>query len=160
MLVFVVGSYVLSIVGAAEGRRGMNLAVIGTDFADEAGYEAFVREVIERKRNAPAARRLADERPHLRPLPAAPVPNYTTFTCVVRRWSTIRVGKRTYSVPSRLIGHTVEARQHPTTVEVRLTARGGMTTLLVADDGCGFDPGRVAGKGGLGLATIDRKSVV
>jgi hypothetical protein len=37
---------------------------------------------------------------------------------VVRRWSTIRVGKRTYSVPSRLIGHTVEARQHPTTVDV------------------------------------------
>ena len=89
------------------------------DFVDEASYEAFVRAVIERKRNAPAARRLADERPHLRPLPAAPVPNFTTFTCVVRRWSTIRVGKRTYSVPSRLIGHTVEARQHPTTVEVR-----------------------------------------
>lgn len=89
------------------------------DFVDEATYETFVREVIERKRNAPAARRLAEERPYLRPLPAAPVPNYTTFTCVVRRWSTIRVGKRTYSVPSRLIGHTVEARQHPTTVEVR-----------------------------------------
>jgi hypothetical protein len=90
-----------------------------TDFVDEASYETFVREVIERKRNAPAASRLAEERPYLRPLPAAPVPNYTTFTCVVRRWSTIRVGKRTYSVPSRLIGHTVEARQHPRTVEVR-----------------------------------------
>jgi len=89
------------------------------DFVDEASYETFVRDVIERKRNAPASRRLAEERPYLRPLPAAPVPNYTTFTCVVRRWSTIRVGKRTYSVPSRLIGHTVEARQHPTTVEVR-----------------------------------------
>jgi hypothetical protein len=89
-----------------------------TDFIDEATYETFVREVIERKRNAPAARRLAEERAYLRPLPPAPVPNYTTFTCVVRRWSTIRVGKRTYSVPSRLLGHTVEARQHPTTVEV------------------------------------------
>jgi hypothetical protein len=89
------------------------------DFVDEASDETFLREVIERKRNTPAARRLAEERPYLRALPAAPVPNYTTFTCVVRRWSTIRVGKRTYSVPSRLIGHTVEARQHPTTVEVR-----------------------------------------
>ena len=88
------------------------------DFVDEVTYEAFVREVIERKRNGPAASRLADERPYLRPLPLAPVPNYTTFTCVVRRWSTIRVGKRTYSVPSRLLGHTVEARQHPTTVDV------------------------------------------
>jgi hypothetical protein len=89
------------------------------DFVDEGTYEAFVREVIERKRNEPAAARLADERPYLRPLPPAPVPDYTTFTCVVRRWSTIRVGKRTYSVPSRLLGHTVEARQHPTTVDVR-----------------------------------------
>ena len=88
------------------------------DFVDETTYEAFVREVIERKRNAPAAGRLADERPYLRPLPPAPVPNYTTCTCVVRRWSTIRVGGRTYSVPSRLLGHTVEARQHPTRVEV------------------------------------------
>lgn len=88
------------------------------DFGDETTYEAFVREVIERKRNGPAAHRLADERPYLRPLPSAPIPNYTTFTCVVRRWSTIRVGGRTYSVPSRLLGHTIEARQHPTTVEV------------------------------------------
>ena len=36
----------------------------------------------------------------------------------VRKWSTIRIGSRIYSVPSRLIGHTVEARQHPSTVEV------------------------------------------
>ena len=88
------------------------------DFPDEARYEAFGREVIERKRNGPATRRLAEERPHLRPLPAAPVPNDTRFTCVVRRWSTIRVGNRTYSVPSRLLGHTVEAHQHPAHVDV------------------------------------------
>ena len=35
-----------------------------------------------------------------------------------RRWSTIRVSHRTYSVPSRLIGYEVEVRQHPDTVEV------------------------------------------
>jgi hypothetical protein len=34
-------------------------------------------------------------------------------------WSTVRVGRRTYSVPSRLIGEEVEARQHPDVVEVR-----------------------------------------
>ncbi len=88
------------------------------DFPDEASYEAFGRDVIERKRNGPARLRLAEERPHLHALPAAPVPNYTRFTCVVRRWSTIRVGSRTYSVPSRLLGHTVEAYQHPAHVDV------------------------------------------
>jgi hypothetical protein len=88
------------------------------DFADETSYTAFVRELLERKRNGSLAARLIEERRHLRPLPAAAVPSYTTFTCQVRRWSTILVGGRTYSVPSSLIGHTVEARQHPATVEI------------------------------------------
>jgi len=88
------------------------------DFVDEAAYLRFVRRVVDEERNAPAAARLAEERPYLRSLPAARVPEYTTFQCRVRKWSTIRVGGRVYSVPSRLIGHLVEARQHPTTVEV------------------------------------------
>jgi hypothetical protein len=88
-------------------------------FGDEGAFVAFVRDVIERKRNAAAARRLVDERAHLRSLPLAPIPSYTTFTCQVRRWSTIYLGGRTYSVPARLIGHTVEARRHPRVVEVR-----------------------------------------
>jgi hypothetical protein len=88
------------------------------DFPDEASYTGFVRELLERKHNGPAAARLAEERRYLRSLPAAPVPSYTSFTCQVRRWSTIHVGSRTYSVPSSLIGHTIEARQHPAIVEV------------------------------------------
>jgi hypothetical protein len=88
------------------------------DFADEVAYTAFVRDVIERRRNRPAAERLAEERPHLRPLPAVPIPSYTRYTCQVRRWSTIHLAGRTYSVPSRLIGHSVEVRQHPAVVEV------------------------------------------
>jgi len=63
--------------------------------------------------------RLAEERPHLLPLPVKPLPAYTTYRPVVRKWSTIRVGNRTYSVPSRLIGHEVEARLHADVVEVR-----------------------------------------
>ena len=90
----------------------------GRDFDDEPAYLAFVRTVVDRERNARAAARLAEERACLRPLPPARIPEYTTFRCRVRKWSTIRVGGRIYSVPSRLIGHTVEARQHPSTVEV------------------------------------------
>jgi hypothetical protein len=89
------------------------------DFVDEDAYTGFVRAVVERKRNGPAATRLAEERHYLRPLPSSAIPSYTTFTCQVRRWSTIHVGGRTYSVPSRLIGHTVDVRQHPAVVEVR-----------------------------------------
>jgi len=89
------------------------------DFADLGAYEAFVQEVVAYWRNQPAAARLAEERPALRPLPSAAIPSYTTYYPVVRRWSTIRVAHRTYSVPAQLMGHTVEARVHPNMVEVR-----------------------------------------
>jgi transposase InsO family protein len=88
-------------------------------FNDLAGYEAFVQEVVAYWRNGPAAARVAEERPALRALPSAAIPSYTTYYPVVRRWSTIRVAHRTYSVPAQLMGHTVEARVHPNVVEVR-----------------------------------------
>ena len=88
-------------------------------FDDVAAYDAFVQEVVAYWRNRPAAARLAEERPALRALPSAAIPSYTTYYPVVRRWSTIRVAHRTYSVPAQLMGHTVEARVHPNVVEVR-----------------------------------------
>jgi len=89
-----------------------------SDFPSVGSYEAFVREVVARSLNEQVGARLATERERLKPLPAAMVPNYTPYTSTVRRWSTIRVAGRTYSVPSRLIGEEVEARQHPDLVEV------------------------------------------
>jgi len=88
-------------------------------FPDVVAYDAFVQEVVAYWRNRPAAARLAEERPTLAALPSAAIPSYTTYYPVVRRWSTIRVAHRTYSVPAQLMGHTVEARVHPNVVEVR-----------------------------------------
>jgi hypothetical protein len=88
-------------------------------FADIAAYDAFVKEVVGYWRNRPAVARLAEERATLGALPSAAIPSYTTYYPVVRRWSTIRVAHRTYSVPAQLMGHTVEARVHPNVVEVR-----------------------------------------
>ena len=103
----------------ATGHRA-GVAVAGREgtASTRRRYLRFVRAVVEEERNAPAAARLAEERPYLRPLPSGRVPEYTTFQCRVRKWSTIRVGGRVYSVPSRLIGHLVEARRRPSTVEV------------------------------------------
>lgn len=89
------------------------------DFASTDDYLAFVRGVVAKRRNRGIESALAEERARLRPLPSAPVPEYTVFHPKVRRWSTVRVGGKTYSVPSRLIGHEVEIRQHPEVVEVR-----------------------------------------
>lgn len=89
------------------------------DFESVDAYMAFVHEVVDRDVNGSAVRRaLAEERPHLEVLPAAPLPNYTVHKPTVRRWSTISVGGRLYSVPSRLIGHQLNVRQYADTLEV------------------------------------------
>ena len=87
------------------------------EFASVEHYEAFVGEVVARL-NQPKLKRLAEERSALKPLPSCPVPAFTTYRMTVRRWSTIRISNKTYSVPSRLRGHEVEARQYANEVEV------------------------------------------
>lgn len=87
------------------------------DFASQEAYARFVREIVIESR-AKHESRLADERVHLLPLPAVTLPCYTTYEPRVSGWSTARVGGRLYSVPSRLIGEEVEARQHPDVIEV------------------------------------------
>jgi len=88
------------------------------DFPSLETYEGWVREVIEREINRKCEAALLAEREHLRALPQCSVPSYTTHHPKVQRWSTIRVAKRTYSVPSRLIGHAVEVRLHAQQVQV------------------------------------------
>jgi hypothetical protein len=80
-------------------------------------YVAFVQEVVERL-NRPTLPRLAEERDHLRPLPGSRVTAYTVYRVKVRKWSTIRIANKTYSVPSQLRGHVVEVRQHANEVEI------------------------------------------
>jgi hypothetical protein len=87
------------------------------DFADEDAYRAFVAGVVA-KENRRVDAALAEEKQHLKALPSSRVPGYTVVPSTVRKWSTIRIARKTYSVPSRLIGHAVEARLHPDVVEV------------------------------------------
>lgn len=88
------------------------------DFESLESYKGFVRDVVERSRNRHVSGQLEEERRHLLPLPARRLPEYTEFQPKVRKWSTIRVAGRSYSVPSRLIGHEVTARQRPDVIEV------------------------------------------
>jgi hypothetical protein len=106
--------------GRVKALLAQALLVRGhADFDDQGAYEQFVQQVVDVWRNRAAAARLLEERPQLRPLPSAPIPSYTSYHAKVRCWSTIRVAHRTYSVPARLMGHTVDARVYPDVVEVR-----------------------------------------
>ena len=112
--------------GAVEVRHGRTKKLLdqalllrgSRDFDSLESYERFVQQTIEHGHNRYVLQRLAEDRARLSPLPRRPVPAYTTTTPRVRKWSTIRVCGRVYSVPSRLIGHQVEAHLHPNVVEV------------------------------------------
>jgi hypothetical protein len=93
------------------------------DFESADEYLAFARGVVDKSHNKKIAHLLDVERKHLQPLPSTRVPAYTTWTPTVRCWSTISVNSRIYSVPSRLIGHQVQARQHADVVEVFFKGR-------------------------------------
>jgi hypothetical protein len=88
------------------------------DFESVEVYERWLQAIIERD-NAQRSAKLADETPLLERLPYAQIPAYTTCHPTVRKWSTATVGSNIYSVPSRLIGFQVEARQYADTVEFR-----------------------------------------
>ena len=59
------------------------------DFISLEEYGGFVRKVVDR-RNRLVQEKLEEERPHLRPLPPAPVPEYINHRARVRKWSTIQ----------------------------------------------------------------------
>lgn len=101
-----------------KGALAQALVLRGSrDFDTVDAYAAFVRDIVAAG-NRRVQEKLLAERPQLLPLPSSRVPDYTTFRAHVVRWSTIRVAGRAYSVPSRLIGHAVEVRQHPDLLEV------------------------------------------
>lgn len=90
-----------------------------SDFESVEAYERFVRDVAATVQADKVKKRFEEERSKLRPLPATRLPNYTTYTTTVRRWSTIHFARRVYSVPSRLIDVEVEVRQYADFIDVR-----------------------------------------
>ena len=87
------------------------------DFHTTDHYAGFVREMVER-RNRLVKGKLEQEMACLRPLPPAPMPEYANYRSKVRKWSTIQVAGRSYSVPSRLIDQEVQIRLYADWVEV------------------------------------------
>ena len=87
------------------------------DFETADDYALFVGKMVQR-RNRLVQGKLEQEMACLRPLPPAPMPEYVNYRARVRKWSTIQVAGRTYTVPSRLIGKEVQIRLYADWVEV------------------------------------------
>jgi len=89
------------------------------EFPSVGSYLEFVGQIVERDLHAGREAKFAEEMKVLRPLPATRLPEYTRSLVEVRRWSTIQVVKRTYSVPARLIRREVEVWLFADVVEIR-----------------------------------------
>jgi hypothetical protein len=89
------------------------------DFASLEEYDRFVAGVL-RAANAPRQPRLAEELAVMRPLPAGRLAEYREYAPVVSSQSLIRVKGHAYSVPSRLIGHTLRVELHEAVLKVSL----------------------------------------
>ena len=89
------------------------------DFDSVEQYDEFVWSVL-RAANAKRQKRLAEELACMRSLPASRLAEYREYQPVVSSQSLIRVNKHTYSVPSRLIGHTLRVEQHEAELRVYL----------------------------------------
>jgi hypothetical protein len=89
------------------------------DFASLEDYDRFVLGVVQAA-NAKRQKRLAQELACMRALPVGRLAEYREYEPVVSSHSLIRVRKHTYSVPSRLIGHTLRVELHEAQLKVYL----------------------------------------
>jgi len=104
--------------GALKRRLEQALLLRGSrDFESVEAWQAFVDEVV-RKANKARGSRVREEIEGMRVLNVSKLPEYTEEDAPVSEWSTIRVKHCAYSVPSRLMGHTVRVRVYEDKLEV------------------------------------------
>lgn len=89
------------------------------DFDSLEAYDRFVEGIL-RAANARRQKRLGEELAGLRPLPMGRLAEYRECQPVVSSQSLIRVKKNAYSVPSRLIGHTLRVELYEAQLKVYL----------------------------------------
>lgn len=92
------------------------------DFATVLDYEQWAQSVCVMA-NLSRSKRVAQELAVMKPLTAKRLAEYVPELVPVSLWSTVRVRDNAYSVPSRLIGQTVQARIFEDHLEIWFAGR-------------------------------------
>ena len=101
-------------------RLNQHLILRGSrDFDSVEQYDLFVEGVIKAA-NAKRAKALEEELARMRVLPGGKLAEYREYQPVVSSHSLIRVNKHVYSVPTRLIGHTLRVEYYESVLKVYL----------------------------------------
>jgi hypothetical protein len=87
-------------------------------FENVEAYQMFLRRLLD-QRNSNRVERLAEERRRLAPLPANRLDHCKRLKASVNKCSLIHVDRNVYSVPSRLIGETLDVVVDMNWVDVR-----------------------------------------
>jgi len=104
--------------GALKRALVQELLLRGSrEFASVESYEQFLFQVMD-KRNKRRAERLAEEIAVMKPLKATPLANSSKRKVRVSSGSLIRVLKKTYSVPTSLIGKQVTVYVHEWALDI------------------------------------------
>ena len=115
--------------GALKRRLNQHLLLRdGRDFLSLEDYERWVQDVCNQA-NSLRDQRLGEELSKMSTLCVDRLPEYSVVDVTVTSWSTIRVKRNTYSVPSRLIGERLRVHLF----EDRLEVLHGPTPQLVTD---------------------------
>lgn len=88
------------------------------DFESVEAYEGWLWEKLEHG-NRHRGERLVQELAKMRPLQVRRLPEYRVESARVTSWSTVRILRNTYSVPSRLIGEMIRAHVYEQRIELR-----------------------------------------
>lgn len=126
--------------GALKRRLEQHLLMRGSrDFSSVAEYEAWIHGVIMQA-NKLRQKKLREELAVMRKLSVKRLPEFNVEKPTVTSWSTIRVMRNAYSVPSRLIGEEVDARIYDDRIEVFFAnAPQGVFERLRGDGGHRID---------------------
>lgn len=95
----------------------LGLRPAGSDFDTLEEYEQWLSQCL-RQRNQRRCKLLKEEMAVLRSLPTSRLPEYEEVDCRVNKYSLVRVGKGSYSVPPRHRGQRLRARVYESRIEL------------------------------------------
>lgn len=130
-------------VEAANGvtKRSLEQALLvrgSRDFESVKAWQEFV-DTVQRKANRRRGNRLDEDLSAMRVLSVSKLPEFVDVHVPVSEWSTIRVKRSAYSVPSRLIGREVLVRIFEDRLEVYYGSSLQLACERVVGRGCRID---------------------
>lgn len=88
-----------------------------SDFESVEAYTLWLEQTL-RRRNERRGSKFAEEQAVMRPLPACRLAEYEEVDCRVNKYALVRVGKGSYSVPSKHRTHRLRARLYESRIEL------------------------------------------